>query len=59
MKTLITLAWRYLMGRKLRTTLTTLAVVFGVMVLFGVNILLPTMVNAAQGSVLGASGTAT
>lgn len=58
MKTLITLAWRYLMGRKLRTVLTTLAVVFGVMVLFGVNTLLPTMVNAVQGTVLGASGAA-
>jgi putative ABC transport system permease protein len=46
------------MGRKLRTVLTTLAVVFGVMVLFGVNILLPTMVNAVQGTVLGASGSA-
>jgi putative ABC transport system permease protein len=57
-KTLFTLALRYLMGRKLRTVLTTLAVVFGVMVLFGVNTLLPSMVNAVQGTALGASGTA-
>ncbi len=58
MKTLLTLAWRYLMGRKLRTVLTTLAVVFGVMVLFGVNTVLPSMINAVQGTVLGASGQA-
>lgn len=58
MKTLLTLASRYLMGRKLRTVLTTLAVVFGVMVLLGVNVLLPTMVSAVQGTVLGASGSA-
>ena len=56
MKTLSTLAWRYLMGRKLRTFLTTLAVVFGVMVLLGVNMILPTMINAIQGTMLGASG---
>ena len=36
-----TLAARYLSGRKLRTFLTTLAVVFGVLVLFGMNIVLP------------------
>jgi putative ABC transport system permease protein len=57
-KTLFTLALRYLLGRKLRTVLTTLAVVFGVMVLLGVNVLLPSMVNAVQGTVLGASGAA-
>lgn len=39
------LAGRYLWGRKLRTLLTTLAVVFGVSVIFGLGSLLPTMVD--------------
>jgi putative ABC transport system permease protein len=34
-----TLAARYLWGRKLRTFLTTLAIVFGVWVIFSMNIL--------------------
>jgi putative ABC transport system permease protein len=50
------LAWRYLSGRKLRTVLTTLAVVFGVLVLFGMNIILPTMINALQVNMKGAAG---
>ncbi len=41
-----TLASRYLWGRKLRTLLTTLAVVFGVSVIFGLGTLLPTMTEA-------------
>jgi putative ABC transport system permease protein len=52
----LTLAWRYLSGRKLRTFLTTLAVVFGVLVLFGMNIILPTMIAAFEENVLGAAG---
>jgi putative ABC transport system permease protein len=54
--TLVTLPVRYLLGRKLRTLLTTLAVVFGVAVIFGVNVLLPTLTTAIQSSLLGASG---
>lgn len=50
------LAARYLWGRKLRTFLTTLAVVFGVLIIFGMNILLPTMLSAFQTSLLSASG---
>ena len=50
------LAWRYLNGRKLRTFLTTLAVVFGVLVIFGMNIILPTMMAAFQANVMAASG---
>ena len=50
------LATRYLMGRKLRSFLTTLAIVFGVMVIFGMGIMLPTMTNAFQQSVLSLSG---
>src|SRR5436190_1453119 len=51
-----TLAVRYLFGRKLRTTLTTLAVVFRVLVLFGMNALLPTLIQAFQANILAASG---
>ncbi|MCC6299765.1 MAG: ABC transporter permease [Anaerolineales bacterium] len=51
-----TLASRYLLGRKLRTFLTTLAVMFGVLVIFGMNIILPTMLEALQANVQGASG---
>ncbi|MBN1439801.1 MAG: FtsX-like permease family protein [Anaerolineales bacterium] len=50
------LAWRYLSGRKLRTFLTTLAIVFGVLVIFGMNIILPTMVSALQANVQGMAG---
>ncbi len=50
----LTLAWRYLNGRKLRTFLTTLAVVFGVMVIFGMNIILPTMLQAFQANIMAA-----
>jgi putative ABC transport system permease protein len=52
----ITLAWRYLNGRKLRTFLTTLAVIFGVMVIFGMNIILPTMLQAFQANIMAAGG---
>jgi len=52
----LTLAFRYLSGRKLRTFLTTLAVVFGVMIIFGMNILLPTMIQSFQANILAASG---
>ena len=56
MNLLLTLPARYLMGRKLRTTLTTFAVVFGVAVIFGVNSMLPTVIGALQSGALGASG---
>ena len=52
----LTLAWRYLNGRKLRTFLTTLAVVFGVMVIFGMNIILPTMLQSFQANMMAAGG---
>jgi len=52
----LTLAARYLNGRRLRTFLTTLAVVFGVLVIFGMNIILPTMLAALQANVQGAEG---
>jgi putative ABC transport system permease protein len=52
----ITLALRYLNGRKLRTFLTTLAIVFGVLVLFGMNIILPSMLASLQTNALAAAG---
>lgn len=51
-----TLAARYLWGRKLRTVLTTLAIVFGVLVIFSMNILLPTMMQAFTTSLMSAAG---
>jgi putative ABC transport system permease protein len=48
--------WRYLTGRKLRSFLTTLAVVFGVAVVFAVNMLLPTLTGALEASELGVTG---
>ena len=52
----LTLAARYLWGRKLRTFLTTLAIVIGVMVIMGTGIYLPTFMDAFQKSMLSASG---
>jgi putative ABC transport system permease protein len=50
-----TLAARYLKGRRLRAILTTLAVVFGVMIMFGMNVLVPTVTRAYQSTMLAAS----
>ncbi|MHB1135030.1 MAG: FtsX-like permease family protein [Chloroflexota bacterium] len=52
----LTLATRYLWGRRLRTALTTLAIVFGVLVIFGTNMIMPTMLRAFQSNLLSASG---
>jgi len=52
----LTLAARYLGGRKLRTFLTTLAIVIGVMVIFGMGIYLPSFMTAFEKSLLSASG---
>lgn len=52
----LSLAARYLWGRKLRSFLTTLAIVIGVMVIFGMGILLPTFMNAFQKNLLAISG---
>jgi putative ABC transport system permease protein len=50
------LAWRYLRGRGLRSFLTTLAVVFGVMLIFGLNSIIPTMIGAFSRSLLNTAG---
>jgi putative ABC transport system permease protein len=52
----MTLAARYLGGRKLRTALTTLAVIFGVLLVFGMNTILPAMVTALQANIQGMQG---
>jgi putative ABC transport system permease protein len=52
----LTLAWRYLNGRRLRSFLTTLAIVFGVMIIFALNALLPTIMQAFTSSVEAAAG---
>ena len=56
MRMQFTLAIRYLAGRKLRTFLTTLAIVFGVLVLFGMNTMLPALTAAFQANVKAAAG---
>lgn len=48
----LTLASRYLFGRPLRTALTTLAIVFGVLVIFTMNMVLPAFLDAFQASVM-------
>ncbi|HAM44820.1 MAG TPA: hypothetical protein DCM67_07385, partial [Propionibacteriaceae bacterium] len=56
MKLTLTLAWRYLRGRGTRSLLTTLAVVFGVMLTFGLNGILPAMVDAFTRNLLTSAG---
>jgi putative ABC transport system permease protein len=51
-----TLAWRYLRGRGLRTLLTTLSVVFGVMLIFGLNGILPPLLSAFTRNLLSTAG---
>src|SRR5258707_557830 len=52
----LTLAARYLLGRKLRTFLTTLAIVFGVLVIFSMNSIMPTLMASFTANILAASG---
>src|SRR5688572_10234281 len=52
----LTLAVRYLLGRKLRTLLTTLAIIFGVTILFGMNAIMPAMSQALRQNMLAATG---
>lgn len=56
MSVTLTLAARYLAGRKLRTALTTLAIVLGVMLLFGLNGMLPGMMESMQKAMLASVG---
>ena len=52
----INLAKNYLMGRKLRSVLTTLAVVIGTLLIFSMNIMLPTMIQSFQANIQAISG---
>lgn len=56
MRISLTLAWRYLNGRRLRSFLTTLAVIFGVMIIFALNALLPTILQTFNTSLKAAAG---
>ena len=56
MKLHLTLAARYLAGRKLRTFLTTLAIVFGVLLIFGMNTLIPAFIASFQASAMAMAG---
>jgi putative ABC transport system permease protein len=52
----IRLAWRYLRGRGLRSLLTSLAVALGVMLIFGLNSIMPTMLETFTRSMMSAAG---
>lgn len=52
----ITLALRYLAGRKLRTVLTTLAIVFGILLIFGMNSILPAFINSFTANAMAMEG---
>ena len=58
MRLQLTLALRYLTGRPLRTTLTTLAVVLGVALFFGLSSFVPVFSQAIQRGALAAVGEA-
>ncbi len=51
-----TLARRYLAGRKLRTFLTTLAIMFGVLIIFGMNTIMPSFLKAFAANTMAAAG---
>jgi putative ABC transport system permease protein len=52
------MAFQYLSGRKLRTALTSLAIVFGVALIFAVNLTLPSMVSSFEHSMNATTGAA-
>lgn len=56
MRLQFTLAARYLNGRRLRTFLTTLAIVLGVALIFGLNTYLPGFIQAFQKNTLAIAG---
>lgn len=56
MKVQLTLALRYLRGRRLRSALTTLAVALGVTVVFAFATILPTMTQAFRQNMLASAG---
>ncbi|MBI5231177.1 MAG: ABC transporter permease, partial [Coriobacteriales bacterium] len=56
MRMSFTLAWRYLRGRPSRAVLTTLAIVLGVALVFGLNGVLPAAIQAFQRNLLATTG---
>ncbi|MBN1566187.1 MAG: ABC transporter permease, partial [Anaerolineae bacterium] len=44
------MAWQYLKRRKLRTTLTTLAIVLGVALIFAINLIMPSVLDSFKQS---------
>ncbi|MFZ6028489.1 MAG: ABC transporter permease [Chloroflexota bacterium] len=52
----LTLALRYLAGRRLRTVLTTLAIVFGIVLIFGMNAILPAFVKSFTANAMAMEG---
>ncbi len=52
----LTLAWRYLAGRRLRTILTTLAIVFGILIIFGMNSILPAFLHSFTSGAMALEG---
>ncbi|MBA4384620.1 MAG: hypothetical protein C0410_07780 [Anaerolinea sp.] len=56
MRIQLLLAWRYLWGRKQRMVLTTLAVVFGVTLLFGLNSMIPAMMESFRHNMVTTAG---
>ncbi len=51
-----TLAWRYLRGRPGRTVLTTLAIVFGVALIFGLNGMMPSLIDVFNRMLFSSAG---
>ena len=56
MKVSATLAWRYLIGRPGRTLLTTLAITLGVALIFGLNGMMPGLVDVFNKTLFAAAG---
>jgi putative ABC transport system permease protein len=52
----VRMATRYLWGRKLRTILTVVAIALAVMLIFGLNGVLPAMLGALQNNLISATG---
>ncbi len=51
----LTLAWRYLWGRKLRTVLTMISITLGVMLIFGLNGIMPSIIRVFEESMMAAA----
>lgn len=52
----LTLSLRYLAGRRLRTTLTTLSIVFGILVIFGMNSIMPAFIKSFNANSMAMQG---